>query len=317
MSDRRWDELLNRDWAVDWDSLPDAPDWEPRAKTAQITLRLPPSLLDRVKRVASRLSLPYHALARSWIVNGLRQSEAPQPIDAIEEPQAEQLNIKLDQDLLDELKARAHEWRCPYHRLARQWIESSLLQEERNLGLDQASAKRPPLVDLMVLLLHSTNARGEDAVRGITRLQKLLFVIEQKLSTESGFYAFNFGPFNEEVNKTAEALRLAGFMEGGPTLTSTAPTFAEMMTVVAGKAGPSAREPVEHYALSSQGHNRAQRLVLSNEAYQQLAKYVASVRREYDKADLVERVYAEYPKFTERSLIRDQVARRARRRPPQ
>ena len=35
--------------------------------------------------------------------------------------------------------------------------------------------------DLMVLLLHAPGNRGQEAIRGMTRLQKLLFVIEQKV----------------------------------------------------------------------------------------------------------------------------------------
>ena len=318
MSERAgWDAVLDADWGDAWDALPDAPEWEPRAKTAQVTLRLPGSVLARIKQVAARRSLPYHALARSWIANGLRESAPPTDIAASDEPQTEQLNIKLDQVLLDALKARAHEQRYPYHRLARECIESALVQEEANLGIDQAAAKRPPLMELMVLLLHSSNARGEDVVRGITRLQKLLFVVEQKLSSTTDFYAYNFGPFDEEVNKTAETLRLAGFVQGGHAAGTEPLSFATMMAVVAGKAGPGVstdQEPPKDFLLTEMGHERAERLRKSSLAYERLASYVAAVRREYDDDDLVDRVYAEFPQYTEKSLIRDKVARRAARR---
>jgi predicted DNA binding CopG/RHH family protein len=312
-----WDALLERDWADAWDSLPEAPEWEPRAKTAQITLRLPGPVLGRIKQVAARRSLPYHALARSWIADGLRQSGLPDAISATDERLTEQLNIKLDQALLDDLKARAHGQRYPYHRLAREWIESALVLEEGNLGLDQTAAKRPSLMELMVFLLHSSNTRGEDVVRGITRLQKLLFVVEQKLSPTTDYYAYNFGPFDEEVNKTAEALRLAGFVQGGHPATSEPLSFAVMMAVVAEKAGPGVpddHEPRKDFVLTDVGHERAERLRKSSVAYQRLASYVAAIRQEYDKDDLVERVYSEYPQFAENSLIRDKVARRAARR---
>lgn len=318
MSERQgWDALLERDWGDAWDSLPDAPEWAPRAKTTQITLRMPESVVARLKQVAARRALPYHALARSWIADGLNETAAPSAVLFSDEPLTEQLNIKLDHELLDDLKARAHEQRYPYHRLAREWIETSLVQEEGNLGLDQAAANRPSLMELMVLLLHSSNARGEDVVRGITRLQKLLFVVEQKLSSNSDFYAFNYGPFDEEVSKTAEALRLAGFVEGGHTVGTEPLSFAAMMAVVAEKSGPGAavdHEPRKDFALTDVGHDRAERLRKSSLAYEQLATYVAAIRREYDSDDLVERVYAEYPDFAEKSLIRDKVARRAARR---
>lgn len=312
MSERSsWDAILERDWADAWDSLPDAPSWESRAKTAQITLRLPGPLLERVKQVAAQRSLPYHALARSWIANGLRQSESPRAIAAPHEPLTEQLNIKLDQALLDDLKARAHERRYPYHRLAREWIESAITQEEADLGIVQAAAERPSLMELMVLLLHSPNDQGQDVVLGITRLQKLLFVVEQHLSPRTNFYAYKFGPFDEEVNKTAEALRLAGFVQGGHPASSEPLSFAAMMAVVAERAGPGVPadyEPRRDFTLTQVGHERAERLRKSSLAYERLAAYVAAIRREYDKDDLVERVYAES------SVIGDKVARRAARR---
>jgi len=312
-----WDSLLERDWGDTWDSLPDAPGWDARAKTAQITLRLPRTVLSRIKRVAARRSLPYHALARSWIAKGLREPELRSTIPESDEPLTEQLNIKLDHVLLDDLKARAHEQRYPYHRLAREWIETALVQEEGDLGLDQAAAQRPSLMELMVLLLHSSNARGEDVVRGITRLQKLLFVVEQKLLPSTDFYAYNFGPFDEEVNKTAEALRLAGFVRGGHPASAEPLSFAAMIAVVVEKAGPGVpldHEPRKDFALTEVGHERAERLRKSGLAYERLAAYVAAIRQEYDKDDLVERIYAEYPQYAENSLIREKVARRAKRR---
>ena len=91
----------------------------------------------------------------------------------------EQLNIKLDQAILDDLKRRGNELRMPYHRFAREWIEWETNQAEAALGLDSTPASQPPIKELMVFLLHATNGQGESVVRGMTRLQKLLFVIEQ------------------------------------------------------------------------------------------------------------------------------------------
>ena len=136
-SDRR-EALLHADWSSAWDTLPEAPALVPRPKTAQITLRVPSSLLARIKSVAAARSLPYHALARSWLLDGLRDAEDKRQKPASvpdSEPQGEQLNIKLDQELLDRLKTRASELRRPYHRLAREWIEAAVGREEEILGI--------------------------------------------------------------------------------------------------------------------------------------------------------------------------------------
>jgi predicted DNA binding CopG/RHH family protein len=314
MTGRRWDSLLEKDWGDDWASLPIAPEFPNKPKSAQITLRLPGVVLDRIKKVSSARSLPYHALARSWIADGLREpSRDLSKVSA--EPQNEQLNIKLDDGLLDDLKRRAHDLGHPYHRLAREWIEAALAREEASLGLDPVPNPGPAMVDVMLLLLHSPNSRGQDAVRGISQLQKLLFVIEQKLTAGMGFYAYNFGPFNEKVNDAAEALQVAGFMHGGTAGSPSPPTFAEMMAVVVERARPASEHNTpEVFALNREGHARAERLLKSNRAYEQLYRYVSALRREWDTPDLVARVYDAFPKYTERSLIKDKIARRRRSR---
>lgn len=311
MSGDPWESLLDRDWSQAWDTLPEAPDLVARPKTAQITLRLPASLVERVKRVATARALPYHALVRSWLVDGLRESVVP-PGELALEPQAVQLNVKLDQDVLDQLKARADALRRPYHRLAREWVDAALTREEHTLGLAARPARRPATKDLMVLLLHAANPNGQDAIRGMTRLQKLLFVIEQTLDAQSGrFYAFDYGPFNEQVNDTVEALALAGFLHGPEAARAEPPSFAEMVATASERAGP--RGP-EEFALNAHGHAAADRLVRSNRAYEQLFERIRQVRAQWDTPDLVERVYETWPQYAERSVIKDEVAaRRARR----
>lgn len=312
-----WDKLLDQDWSAVWETLPDAPAWPARTKTAQVTLRVPASLLGRIKRVAAVRSLPYHTLARSWIAEALRASVGPEPGSAMAEPQTEQLNIKLDQELLDDLKARGDQLRRPYHSLARDWIEATLSREEKDLGLDPSPDRQPAMKDLIVLLLHSTNRNGQDAIRGITQLQKLLFVVEQKMASDSHFYAYNYGPFNEEVNDAARALKLGGFLRSAMPLTSAPPSFAEMMATVVERSGPRDEVSVEEFALTERGHQAAERLRQSSRAYDQLFSYLRSLREEWDTPQLLDRVYETWPKYAERSLIRDQVARRRSRRSPQ
>ena len=317
MTQDRWDALLERDWSEAWETLPEAPELVPRAKTAQITLRLPVTLLARIKRVAAARALPYHALARSWLIDGLRQAEAPQVQEHDLEPQTVQFNVKLDQAVLDGLKARAHEAHQPYHRLARRWIESEVVQAERALGLDPTPSVAPAIKELVVLLLHAPNARGETAVRGMTRLQKLLFVIEQKLASQSSFYAFNYGPFNEEVNDAAQALEVAGFIRSVQPAGSGPPSFQQMMAAVTERAGLHNEAKVVNFELSRSGHEAAEKLRKSNSRYEQLFAFVESVRIEWDTVDLtelVDRVYETWPKYAEKSVIRDEVTRRTEQR---
>jgi hypothetical protein len=232
----------------------------------------------------------------------------------VDEPQADQFNIKLDQDILDDLKSRADQLRSPYHRVAREWLESALAREEASLGIESEPATHPALKDLMVLLLHASSPRGDTAIQGVTRLQKLLFVLEQKVAGHSSFYAYDYGPISEEVNDAAEALRLAGLMRGSHGEAVGPPSFDDMMAVVVERSGPWDDRAGGDFELNQRGHDAAERLRRSDRAYDELYKYIQALRGEWDTPDLVERVYDAFPKYAERSRIRDEVAaRRARR----
>jgi len=307
------EEFLNRDWSDVWDALPEAPTLVSRAKTAQVTLRLSPLLLSRVKRIAKLRTLPYHALARSWLIDAASTS-APLEVDIIDlDMNSEQLNIKLDQDILDGVKKRAHEAGVPYHRFAREWLTQEATLTEVALGLRPIQESQPPLKELMVYLLHATNRRGQSAIEGTTRLQKLMFVVEQTLATKTSFYAYNYGPFNEGIYDEAEALQVAGFMQGAAPSSTTMPTFEEMRSVVVHRAGSTNGDNV--FVLTPKGHALAEELRRKDEHHEGVYEVVASVREEWDVPnlqDLVDRVYEEYPKFTEKSRIRDEVELRIR-----
>lgn len=312
MSEDPLDALLDRDWSEVWDTLPQAPPLVPRRKTTQITLRIPTRLLARIKAVAAAKSLPYHALARAWIIEALRTSAHPINSAAVDEPQVEQFNIKFDDETLDDLKHRADELRRPYHRLAREWIEAALTREEESLGINPRLAGRPTMKDLMVLLLHSPGRKGDDAIRGMTRLQKLLFVIEQKLAAEhSSFYAYDYGPYSDQVNDVVDALKLAGFLRGSEGVKPETPSFAEMVAMAEERSGP---QTSEEFALNERGHEAAERLRTSSRAYEQLFAYIRDLRREWDTPQLdplVDRVYADWPAYAGQSLIREEVALRS------
>jgi predicted DNA binding CopG/RHH family protein len=313
----RPERVIDRDWGDIWESLPEAPPLVPRPKTTQVTLRIPSSSVARLKAVARARSLPYHALARAWIVDGLRSPAAPISGLVRDEPQAAQLNLKFEQELLDALKRRASELRRPYHALARQFIEAALEREEKELGINASSRSRPTMRELMVLLLHAPGSRGAEAIHGMTRLQKLLFVIEQKLNPGQHFYAYNYGPFDEAIHDAVNALRLAGFLGGATPLSAAPPTFEEMMRTAAERSGPREAVVPEVFTLTTQGHEGAERLRRSDRAYEALFARINEIRQEWDTPnldDLIERVYAEWPQYAEKSLIKDEVAERAARR---
>jgi hypothetical protein len=315
----RHDALLEKDWGEGWDDLAPAPPLvHAKPKTAQLTLRVPRSLISALKAVAGSKSLPYHALARSWILEGLQSGRMPEtPGDVLAEdgpPSSEQLNLKVEPEILDRLKQLSHETRRPYHQLARQWVEAGVTRER-----PVASAgHRPALRELMMLLLDGDQS-GTSAVRGMTRLQKLLFVIQQELDRDSStFYAWNYGPFDEKVIDSAEALRVNGFLAGSTSAsTSTLPSFDQMLATVMDRAEPRTERDAEVFELNESGREAAERLRRSSAAYERLHLRVQEIRREWDSPnlhELVERVYDAYPEQTHRSVIKREVDRRRARR---
>jgi predicted DNA binding CopG/RHH family protein len=313
----RPESLLDRDWGDIWENLPEAPPLVPRAKTGQITLRVPPSSVARLKAVARAKSLPYHALARAWILDGLRTDGGPIVGLSGDEPQAAQLNLKVEQELLDALKRRASELRRPYHSLGRQYIETALEREERDLGIGTPSRPRPSMRELMMLLLHAPGSRGAEAMHGVTRLQKLLFVIEQRVSPGPHFYPYSYGPFDEAVHDAVNALRLAGFLGGSTPLSTAPPTFEEMMRTAVERSGPRDARVPEVFALTATGHEAAERLRRSDRAYEALFARISQIRQEWDTPnldDLVHRVYERWPQYAEKSIIKADIAERKARR---
>lgn len=312
--DRRFDELLEQDWGDAWETLPPAPPLVlVHPKSAQITLRVPAEMVTALRDVARHKALPYHALARSWIAEGVRERYVPSASEeaaALSDPADAQLNVKLTPELLDELKRFSYETRMPYHRLVRVWLDAALRHELEPVT-SSPSSLRPSLKELLILLLAVPGPRRNDpAVRGITRLQKLMFVIEKQLGNDpSLFYAHSYGPFDEQVNDAVDGLRMKGLVEGPENRPTTAlPTVDEMMASVLRHAGP--REEFDVFALTAEGQQAAVQLRNSGVAYAHLAERIQQLRLEWDRPDLVERVYEAFPEYTTRSIIKEQVARR-------
>jgi hypothetical protein len=316
------DALLEEDWGASWDDLPPAPPLVyARPKTAQLTLRVPKQLISKLKAIAASKSLPYHSLARSWILEGLRTGALPEGIGQLDDAEttprsSEQLNLKVEPELLDELKQFSHQTRRPYHQLARQWVEAAVVRERPVAS----SRPRPALRELIMLLLDGTRP-GVSAVHGMTRLQKLLFVIQQELDKESStFYAYNYGPFDEKVIDSAEALRVNGFLSGpsGSASMPSPPSFEQMMAAVMDRAGPKEEREAEVFELTEAGREAAERLRRSDAAFARLHERVQDLRQKWDSPELsvlIDRVYEAYPEQTHRSVIKGKVdERRSRRR---
>lgn len=320
-SEDRHAHLTERDWGHEWDRLPEAPaQFRRSAEPTQLTLRVPDLTVQSLRHEAQRRHLAYHALARSWIVEALDARIAPSH-EAVEIDLSlnsdVQLNLKLDADLLLRLKQAAARQRLPYHRLARLYIHDALRLSSARLQ----APKGPSLKELTLLLLHARGPQGvpDEAIAGVTRLEKLLFITSRYVPGPAGgtFFAHHYGPFSPDVYESEEELEVEGLIEGATQAAPERASFSRMRALIE-KQGTT-QEVMKLFRLTGQGRAVAEELLKRGEAYEQAAEFAEQVKKEYGKlseADLIDRVYREFPEFTGRSKIAHEVEARSKRKAP-
>jgi len=313
--------LLNRNWSAEWERLPAVKLPGSRAAEAgQITIRLAASALAALKSLAKRKTLPYHALARSWIVGSLSRETLPSvDVDLTDVGLAAdaQLNIKIDSEVLLALKRFAHGRHVPYHRLARLWIYEGL-RSEQAWARRAETVRKITMADLMLLLLHARGPKGsqDESIKGITRLVKLLFVASQRLGggPRDLFYAYSYGPFTDAVFDAKGALAAEGLLAGESEAVDL-PSFEQMKAAALRKGKSQGSVPL--FQLSAKGRRVAEGLTREDPRLQDIMAVIESVKRIYGVLSddrLLERVYEEYPAFAEKSIIRQEVRERAKAR---
>ena len=80
--------------------------------------------------------------------------------------------------------------------------------------------------DVVVLLLGCPTEKPEleDKLSGVTRLEKLVFLVEQEtslgelLDEDANFIAYNFGPFSAAVYQAVDSLSGYGLLEDSASL---------------------------------------------------------------------------------------------------
>lgn len=164
--------------------------------------------------------------------------------------------------------------------------------------------------DLIVLLLgaQGRSARSRGRIDGITRLEKLVFLVEQEggfeaIGTDSGFEAHNFGPFSAEIYKAVDVLAAAGLITDSRSTTPSREETWEAESVIGD--GPHAPRS---FALTERGERYFNALVseLPVAEMEGLSRFKRTFG-ELPLRQLIRYVYEKYPAFTDKSLIRDDI----------
>lgn len=162
--------------------------------------------------------------------------------------------------------------------------------------------------DLILLILSELG--DPSGFRGITRLEKLLFLITQegKLGPNvksPEFLAYKYGPFSKDVYDAVEFLRSIELVQPEEQERGSADELVELSDLDPDTA--LAYEP-KTFSLTDSGRTVASKLAdrLSPDA----RRSIDSVVREYGRmplSQLIRNVYSRYPEFTSKSLIRQRV----------
>lgn len=186
--------------------------------------------------------------------------------------------------------------------------------------------------DLELLLLAVDPEAGllTSGISGITRLQKLLYLLQEEgRVTPSGdgfeFEAYKAGPYSAKLYDDLEFLENLGLVQSEITAEATAPeaseidklNFDELMGTGDGLDDSATSDSYEErrYTLTDLGVERVQNML----RHPEMAPVVDGIRKiksrfgNYSLNDLLYYVYTKYPEMTVESEIRDQVLRRRRR----
>ena len=168
--------------------------------------------------------------------------------------------------------------------------------------------------DVIVLLLGAPtrNTGLQDQLQGITRLEKLIFLIERETSLnelideETGFRPYNFGPFSDVVYKAISYLSSYGLIDETASISdNTEDSWEQIEAIGAERYDPYV---TRDFVLTDTGKRYYEALVreLPMDKLQEMSTFkdrFASL----PLRQLVRYVYRRYPDMTEESLIREEI----------
>lgn len=168
--------------------------------------------------------------------------------------------------------------------------------------------------DAIVLLLGAPTVVPSlrDRLEGITRLEKLIFLLEREtplskqLTEPTEFRSHNFGPFSAKVYQGIDTLSAYRLIEDSADPSDSTEDYWELETVIG-------EEPPDPYAtrkfsLTDRGRKYYQALI--SELPQSTERTLTRFKEQFGAMplrQLVRYVYQRYPEYTDKSLIRDDI----------
>jgi len=148
------------------------------------------------------------------------------------------------------------------------------------------------LTDMASIILFVISCAG-GTIRGITRLQKILFLLQQEVGIcNFHFMPFKFGPYSPEVTITVNSLEKQNLLK------------------IDKEVGYSLLQenPTQVISLTDEGQLKAQEVAESLDTITRLkAQFIIDRFSRVPLTYLIAYIYAKYPEFTTLSEIKDAV----------
>lgn len=165
--------------------------------------------------------------------------------------------------------------------------------------------------DLIVLLLGGGGTKTPGRIDGITRLEKLAFLLEREteigswLTERPDFRSHRFGPFSSKIYQAVEMLAAAGLILDSATSSPDPQDAWESVNVVLDESDPYTNRT---FVLTDRGWQYYRALL--DDLPSETPQVIADFKKRFGTVSLrqlVRYVYERYPEFTDKSEIRGQI----------
>jgi uncharacterized protein len=173
------------------------------------------------------------------------------------------------------------------------------------------SEPRIEIDDLVVLLLGAPSPGGAGRLDGITRLEKLVFLLEKErapqwLSEDADFTSHNFGPFSSKIYAAVDTLAAADLVLDSNNVTGSTEDVWEVENII----GEQVADPYSSRSFELTERGRRYYNALIRELPPKVEEELGSFKARFavlPLRQLIRYVYQRHPEFTDKSVIRDDI----------
>ena len=172
-------------------------------------------------------------------------------------------------------------------------------------------------LDLLIAMLAVPGSTGEpgEAIRGITRLEKLVFLVlkegglESRIDTPFEYKPYDYGPYSTQVLKEIETLTTVNLIEIEKVPLRSIKEVIDGQAARLGTGGDGEFERVlEVYRITQRGL-RIWEGVVRGKLSREDIETISNIKREYNSMDLdqlLRTVYEKFPEYTaETTMLRE------------